>query len=203
MRCRRLKIVRLALLLLAPLVAWPFSGCLRSTLRASEVPTSRPVAGVGHGFFEQRVEAFVVPPRGWKMDPPKRSERHTHLAWISPTSDTAYGVIYATIPGYVPVALMPSRMLHDQVLVRFLIAMREDQGEAKLLSKRWDEQADKMHFQAEGGLYRIECILTVRGYSVWNVYVGRLRERDENAREIEIAEKARRSTRVGREADKP
>lgn len=202
MRYRLFNVNRLSLLLLAVLLAPPLAGCSRSTLRASEFPSSRPVAGVGHGFFEHRLEAFVVPPAGWTMDPPKLGERHTHVAWISPTRDTAYGVIYATIPAFVPVALMPSRMLHDQVLERIMAAMKEDQGEARLLSKQWDAGADKMHFQAEGGLYRIDCVLTVRGYSAWTVYVGRLREREENPREIVIAEKARQATLVGREASR-
>lgn len=200
MRCSLFKLNRLSLRLLVLLIATALAGCSRSTLRASEFPSSRPVAGVGHGYFEYRLEAFVVPPKGWTMDPPKLGERHTHLAWISPTRDTAYGVIYATIPGFVPVALMPLRMLHDQVLERIMAAMKEDQGEARLLSKRWDAGADKMRFQAEGGLYRIDCVLTVRRYSAWTVYVGRLRQREENPREIATAEKARQATLVGLEA---
>ncbi len=176
------------------------AGCSRTTLRASERPTSRPVEGIGQAYFEPRVEAMVVPPAGWKLDPPKISDRHTHLAWISPSGDTAYGVIHARIPGYIPVGIMPARTVHNQVLDRVIDAMRDDQGEAQLLSKRWDPEQNKLLFVAEGGLYKVDSVLTVRGWSVWTLYVGRLREREPNPPEIDLAEQARQATRVGREA---
>ena len=179
------------------------AGCGRSTLKVSDRPASRPVVGIGQGYFEPRVEAFVVPPEGWELDPPKRSERHTHLAWISPSGDTAYGVIYASIPGYVPVGLMPSRLLHNEVLDRIMDEMARDQGEAFLRSKRWDAQRREMYFDAEGGLYRVDSVLRVRGLSAWTLYVGRLRERAPNEAEIELANQARDVTRVGREAANP
>lgn len=191
---------RLKSVLLLLMWAIVLAGCGRSTLRHDEFPASRAVEGVGRGFFEHRVEAFVVPPARWKLDPPKISARHTHLAWISPSGDTAYGVIYARIPGYVPVALMPQRMLHAETLERVIAAMRDDQGEATLLRQRWDGRARRMHFKAEGGLYRIDSVLSVRGHSAWVLYVGRLREHEPNEPEIVLARRARESTRVGLEA---
>ena len=57
-----------------------------------------------------------------------------------------------------------------------------------------------MYFEAEGGLYRIDCILTVRGYSAWVTYAGIVREHEPNERELALAHKARQATRVGTEA---
>lgn len=171
-------------------------GCTRSTLRAGEVPTSRPIEGIGQGFFEERVEAFVVPPQGWERDPPKTSDRHTHLVWLSPTGDTAYGVIYMKLP----IPLLATRPFHNTVLNRFLQQMRADQGEATLLEKQWQPDARRMDFEAEGGLYRIDASLIVRGMSGWAVYTGVLREGEENPEEIELGDRARRETKVGRDA---
>ena len=184
------------LLLCAALLA----GCARSTLRHDEFPGARKVEGVGTGYFEHRVEAFVVPPDGWKMDPPKITTRHAHLAWLSPTKDSAYGVILGHIPWWVPVGLMTWRTLHEETLDQFLVNMKRDQGEAVLLGKHWDGEQRRLHFEAEGGLYRIDCLMTVRGYSAWIVYVGRLREHEPNEPELAVARKAREATKVGLEA---
>ena len=188
---------RPALACVAAIACLSTIGCVQSTLDAADRPASRPVEGIGRGYFDHRVEAFVVPPQDWKPDPPKISDRHVHLAWISPSGDTAYGVIYAAIPGYIPVALMPTRLLHQEVLDQVMIGMRQDQGEGVLLEKRWDAQQRQMYFEAEGGLYRVDSVLTVRGWSAWTLYVGRLRERAPNEAEIELAKKARGQTEVG------
>src|SRR5687768_15902774 len=44
------------------------------------------------------VQAVVVPPAGWTPEPLKASNRHTHQVWISPTGNTAYGVIRMRLP---------------------------------------------------------------------------------------------------------
>jgi hypothetical protein len=173
------------------------TGCVQSTLDAADRPASRPVQGIGKGYFDARVEAFVVPPQSWTLDPPKVSSRHVHLAWISPSGDTAYGVIYASIPGYIPVALMPTRLLHQEVLERVMIEMRRDQGEAVLLDSKWNDRERQMTFEAAGGLYHVDSVLRVRGWSAWTLYVGRLRAREPNRPEIELASRARSRTQVG------
>ena len=193
-------LLRVARVLPALLLAFALAACARSTLRHDELPGAREVEGVGTGYFEHRVEALVVPPEGWTLDPPKITSRHTHLAWLSPTGDSAYGVILGHIPWWVPVALMSARTLHDKTLEQVMIHMRKDQGEAVLLGHRWDGRARKLSFEAEGGLYRIDSIITVRGYSAWIVYVGRLREHQPNEPELAVARKAREATRVGLEA---
>lgn len=193
---RRAALACLSLLLLATLVA----GCSRSTLRAGERPTSRRVDEIGQGRFEASVQAFVVPPDDWELDPPKTSDQHTHLVWLSPTGDTAYGVIYIRLPSWAPVFLLSAESLHNRVLEGVIDAMADDQGEATLLAKEWDGSNNRMFYQAEGGLYEIDAVLSVRGHSGWTVYAGKLREKPLNEAENAVALAARDATKVGREA---
>lgn len=186
--------------LLVALLAVVSSGCSRSILRAEDRPTSRRVGEIGHGSFDERVQAFVVPPDDWELDPPKVTDRHTHLVWLSPTGDTAYGAIYIELPTWAPVFMLSARSLHNTVLDRIVDAMADDQGEATLLSKEWDREAERMHYEMEGGLYQIDAILSVRGYSGWTVYAGKLSEKPVNEEEMATALEARDATRVGEEA---
>ncbi|MEL7237679.1 MAG: hypothetical protein AAGK78_02365 [Planctomycetota bacterium] len=176
-------------------------GCARSTLRPDERPTTRAVTDamgneLGTGTFEPRVEAFVTPPTGWEAEEEKMSGGHTHLVWLSPTGDTAYGVIYASAPFYVPA----TEMFHNIVLDRILKEMERDQGEANLLSKKWLGDRRIIRFEADGGLYHIRTNLQVRGRSVWCVYAGTFKGKLPREDELEIAVAAREATRVGRDA---
>lgn len=148
------------------------------------------------GTFEPRVEAFITPPTGWQPEEEKMSGGHTHLVWLSPTGDTAYGVIYATAPIYVPA----TEMFHNIVLDRILQEMERDQGEANLLSKQWLGDRRLIRFEADGGLYHIRTNLQVRGKSVWCVYAGTFKGKEPRMEELEIAVAAREATRVGQDA---
>ena len=171
----------------------------RSTLRESERPAANAVADLGEGYFEERSESFVVPPTGWVLDKAKVEEDNSHLVWLSPTGDTAYGVIYFKAPAFIS-WLPKGRYLHGKVLDAFMDEFRKDQGESTLLSQTWDDKLDAMRFVAEGGLYKIRPILRVRGRNGWAVYAGTLRERDENAEELAVATQSREVTRVGTDA---
>ena len=177
-------------------------GCSRSTLRESERPTSRPFlddAGetVGVGRFDERVEAFITPPAEWRLDKEEADSQRVHLAWVSQTGDTAYGVTYATAPFY----LLANRMFHNVALDKVIDAMRDTEGDATLLSNEWDEGRRAMRFEAEAGLYHIRAILTVRGRSVWVVYAGTFVGKEPIEAELDIAKAAREATLVGREAE--
>lgn len=175
-------------------------GCAgRSTLREAERPTSRPVGNLGKGVFDERVEAFVVPPTGWTIDKEQVTDEHTHLVWLSPTGDTAYGVIYFRVPAIA--ALVPNgKFLHERALSGFMDQYAQDQGEATLISQEWDDERNAMRFVAEGGLYKIRPILSVRGRSGWSVYAGTLSGNTERPAELEVAVRAREATRVGLDA---
>ena len=194
---QNLRIFFVATCLAATLAAVGCGG--RSTLRESERPATRAVADLGEGYFEERVESFVVPPTGWVLDKEKVEPDNAHLVWLSPTGDTAYGMIFFEAPAFIS-WLPKGSYLHGKVLDAFMDEFRKDQGEGVLLSKQWDDKQDAMRFVAEGGLYKIRPILRVRGRNGWAVYAGTLRERDENPEELAIATKAREVTRVGTDA---
>ncbi|MGB7156837.1 MAG: hypothetical protein WBD40_02150 [Tepidisphaeraceae bacterium] len=132
------------------------------------------------------LEVACVPPVGWSAQPPKESKNHVHRVWLSPTGNTAYGVIRFALP--VPVG-------PDAALWGFLREMRRTEGEARLISKQRDARG--LTFVAEGGLYMIRTNLTTRGFRGWAVYAGTLRGREIVHNELILAELARDHTETG------
>ncbi len=159
------------------------TGC---TMRA---PTTRPamahVAGLSEPVAIESVDAYCVPPDGWKAEPLKSSSEHAHQIWISPSGHTAYGIIRFNLP--LPVG-------HDLALWGFMREMRKSEGEATLIEKSWDESSDALRFIAEGGLYKVRTILRVRGFRGWAVYAGTLRAKEVVPDELKVAEIAREHT---------
>jgi hypothetical protein len=131
------------------------------------------------------VHARVDPPAGWEAEPLKLDSRHAHQVWVSPTGDTAYGVIYFTMP--LPVSA-------DFILPFFLRAMKAKEGEAILISKVDDPKLPGVRFEAEGGLYHIQANMITAGFEGWAVYAGRLRARPTNFSELLQARAARQRT---------
>ena len=193
MNLRRAAVFVLMFSLACPLLV----GCRgRSTLRERDRPEQGAVGDLGEGFFDERVEAFVVPPEGWKLDPPKTSDKHNALVWLSPTGATAYGVIYFRLPG-VTALIGDGKYKHERALGGFMEEFTKDQGEAELLESRYVNDRRAIRFVAAGGLYKIRPILTIRGTSGWAVYAGTYNEQEEQPDELEIAVRAREATQVG------
>ena len=140
-------------------------------------------------FGSAELEAVVVPPAGWRPDPVKRSRNHAHQAWLSPSGNTAYGVIRINLP-------LPF-IGPDTVLPRFISQMRQTEGEARLLSRANDPRLPGVRFVAEGGEYRLRANLTTRGFRAWTVYAGSLRSQPEAVDELRLAEAAREATKIG------
>lgn len=159
-------------------------GC-RSGVSPALTATTQGVNGV---YAHADVQAVVAPPEGWKPDPLKRSGTHRHQVWLSPSGNTAYGVIRFSLP--LPVG-------HDLALWGFLREMRSSEGEATLVEKRWDAERRVLRFVAEGGLYRVRSVLRVRGFGGWIAYAGTLRNQPINDAELALAELAREQTRFG------
>ena len=137
----------------------------------------------------QEVEATVAPPAGWTAEPLKTSERHNHQVWISPSGNTAYGVIRFKLP--LPVG--PDLVLRHG----FLPEMRRTEGEATLISSQRDPELPGLRFVAEGGKYRLRTNLVTRGFRGWAVYAGTLRSQKIVAHELAMAEIARDNTTIG------
>ena len=126
---------------------------------------------------------------GWRAEPLKASDRHNHQVWISPSGNTAYGVIRFKLP--LPVG--PETVLR----YGFLPEMRKTEGEATLISSRRDPDLPGLRFVADGGKYRLRTNLLTRGWKGWAVYAGTLRERPVDADELALAEVAREQTTIG------
>jgi hypothetical protein len=135
------------------------------------------------------VEAVVAPPVGWRPDPLKASDKHNHQVWISPSGNTAYGIIRFKLPW--PVG--PELALRHG----FLPEMKRTEGEARLLSSERDPELPGVRFVAEGGLYRLHTNLITRGWRGWAVYAGTLRSAEIAEDELALAELAREHTTVG------
>lgn len=150
-----------------------------------------PDVALSEGRIDPEVEAWVVPPVGWELDPPKVTGQHIHKTWLSPTRDTAYGVILFKLP--IPIG-------YDLALWGFMREMRRSEGEAVLLDKLLDSDLPGMRFEAEGGRYHIRAWLTTSGFRGWCAYAGTLRGQEVRESELRQAIAAREKTRFGRAA---
>ena len=145
--------------------------------------------GLSLPAYDADVFAICDPPIGWQPDPLKKSASHTHQVWVSPTGLTAYGVIHFNLP--LPLGV-------DLVLWGFMKQMKDTEGDATLIRKEWDDKISGMRFVAEGGKYRIRANLFVEGFEGWAVYAGTLRDKAINENELDMAERARERTNVGK-----
>jgi hypothetical protein len=156
---------------------------------AAVVPTPDLTAELTAPQLWPSLDAAVVPPVGWKAEPPKKSPKHEHQVWLSPTGRTAYGVIRFSMQ------LPVSEEMALQMGV--LPQMRRTEGDATLLWSKRDPAIDGLRFEAEGGIYRLRSSLRTRGWKGWVVYAGTLRNQEIVPEELELAELARENTRVG------
>jgi hypothetical protein len=173
-------------------LAW-LTGCQSNKYKDIPVyqPTTQKVTDTGlvAPAMDDEVKATVTPPVGWKAEPFKSSKDHTHQVWLSPTGNTAYGVIHFGIP-----FPMPATWLLDP----WLEEMKKSEGEANLIGQPTrDDALPGVRFVVEGGDYKMRVNLITRGWKAWAVYAGTLRAKPEVPAELELAERARENTRVG------
>ena len=140
-------------------------------------------------FYDPDLIAVCDPPEGWKQDPTKKGWNNIHKVWLSPTRETAYGVIHFSMP--LPVGA-------NLALGGFLKEMKKTEGTANLLSKQDDPKLPGIRFVAEGGKYCIHAYLMVNGWQGWAIYAGTLRGVADPPDELDMATRAREYTKVGR-----
>lgn len=169
-------------------------GCATSAPPVAALPALAPAAGLRPPEYVSSVLAQCPVPEGWKPEPLKVNSRHTHQVWISPSGNTAYGVIHFNLP--LPVG-------PDLTLQGFLAAMRKSEGQAILVEKHEDQTLPGIRFIAEGGRYRIRAELIVRGWEAWTVYAGTLVAKPIVENELELAQHAVQHTRVGAIVSQP
>jgi hypothetical protein len=175
-----------SLLVASGLILSVVAGCGpdRTTIQSTAPPL---VQGISQGQYRADLLALVAPPTGWKPEPLKTSAQHDHQIWISPTGSTAYGVLYVK---------MPWPLGQDLTLAAFLGQMRRTEGKAQLIEKENDPNLPGLRFVAEGGFYRVRSNLIVDGFNGWVVYAATRVNAAVDPVELDIAEKARESTRV-------
>jgi hypothetical protein len=138
------------------------------------------------------VLARVTPPVGWRPEPIKSSDRHTHEVWLSPTGHTAYGVSHFS-------HFLLFLASDERVLAEVLKGMRQTSGETQLLESQKDKQLDGLRFVANAGPYTVHGNLIRRGTDGWVVYAGTVRDKPVVREELRIAELARDRTEPGLE----
>jgi hypothetical protein len=177
-------------ILLAPVLLLPLvlSACNGKHYVARTTQPTTPVTGLSEGYPVEIIQAIVTPPVGWKQEPHKVTPRSEHDIWLSPTGDTAYGVLFIKLP--LPVGA-------NLTLDQFLKEMRKREGEANLLEKKDDPEIDGIRFVADGGIHKIRAKLLTRGFRAWVIYAGTLHGKPERSDELQLAERAREATIIG------
>jgi hypothetical protein len=168
------------------------AGCSHSPAQPDRIPTAVQIqSAVTDGLTapapDDSLKAVVVPPIGWKPEPPKVDEKHRHQIWLSPSGNTAYGIIYFKLP--LPVGL-------NITLDGIMRQMKATEGEGNLLDRKDDDQLPGIRFTAQGGQYLIRAYLVVDGFHGWMVYAGTKRKFPVNEAELKTATDARDQTRV-------
>jgi len=181
----------LALLLAASMLGGCGSNAQRAgdaQLASTTIQPSLSELGLNDATPRTDVEAAVAPPLGWTPQPTKTSGKHAHQIWLSPTSNTAYGVIRFS---------MPLPLGNETALWGFLREMKRSEGEARLISKQRDSDLKALRFVAEGGFYTVRANIMTRGTRGWAVYAGTKRGQPVVPDELELAERARDHTTPG------
>lgn len=134
------------------------------------------------------VEAVCAPPVGWQGKSVKGSLLHSHYVWVSPSGDTAYGVIRIRLP--LPIG-------PNLVLWQFVEEMRKSEKVGNLISKEEDPGLPGIRFVADGSIYRMHGNMVARGFTAWAIYAGTIRENAVDAHEFDLAVRAREGTITG------
>jgi len=140
------------------------------------------------------VRASCRPPVGWSAEPLKKTDKSEHQVWISPTGDTAYGVLNVR-------HLLMALASNERILSEFLDGMRATEGAAELVEKQADPALaggrGGIRFIARGGKYTVRAHLTSAGRDAWIWYAGTLSGAPVREDELRTAELARDQTIVG------
>jgi hypothetical protein len=159
-------------------------------------PTTQPAVAVAPIVPQpsEPLRALVAPPNGWKPNPLEAEKDHAHQTWVSPTGNTAYGVIYFGLP--LP---MPAPWL----LGPFLDEMKKREGKADVLGQPYkDDSLPGIRIVVESQQFKMRMNLVVRGFQAWAIYAGTRNNAAEVSTELKLAEMAREQTKVGETSDK-
>lgn len=144
---------------------------------ATSTPTTQPVRE-----FKMFI-AEIDPPAGWQYKLNSQDHDHEHVTWVSPSGDTACGILYFRMP--FPVG-------HELAFkYGFLAEMKRKEGVANVLTKEWDPKLPGLRFTVESKLYLTRGNFFVHGWEGWMVYAGTRLDRPVNETDLKIAERVR------------
>jgi hypothetical protein len=153
---------------IVPLAA--LAGCAHSNAPADFRPSARPATTSPTTLPTAPLQTFSTfsahanPPEGWTLSTTSVDDRHEHMTWVSPSGDTAVGVIYFKLPW--PVG--------HEIAFRygFLPEMRRGEGEAEVLEKNWDPAIEGLRFVVNSRNFRVSSKFLVRGLRGFATYSG-------------------------------
>jgi len=155
------------------------------------VPTTSPAAtGLAPLAWDDHVQAQCDPPTGWTPLPLQNDSRHTEILWVSPSTDTAYGIVHINLP--LPVGLIGV----DRILQGILDDMVAKQKMATVLGRQDDDKLPGLHVDIKGGEYHVRGDLTAISWEAWFVYASTSNDDPIHQKELDLAESARDHTIV-------
>ena len=185
---------RIAIAIALAAAAGGCCACGKSNPHALAATATRPGAdGLVAPMTMDALDAVADPPLGWRQETSIVDARHTRVVWISPTGDTAYGIVLIHLP-------LPEGP--DLVLWGFLYEMSTTDQKGELLAKEPAPELPGLRFVANSARYRLRANLSVHGWQAWVVYAGTLISKPVNTPELRMAEQARNHTLVWASADK-
>lgn len=173
------------------------AGCgAKPSAPAKTLPTTQ-AALLTEPQYVESVRATCRPPAGWSAEPLKKTKSSEHQIWISPSGDTAYGVLNVR-------HLLMALASNERILHEFLDGMLKTEGAADLLEKSPDPHIaggrGGIRFIARGGTYTVRANLTSTGRNAWVWYAGSQTGKPVREDELRVAEFARDQTVVGTES---
>jgi hypothetical protein len=180
---------RCPLVAVLPAMLFGMAACCSAPKQTSSGLTPVDTAGLSLPSFDPDVVAVCDPPIGWKAQALKATPNHNDQVWLSPTGETAYGVLHFRMPFPVGRSL---------ALTGFLSQMKKTEGDATLFSRQDDPSLPGIRFVAQGGIYVIRANLLVSVWDGWAVYAGTLKSGLIAPKELDLAVRAREHTHVGR-----
>jgi len=180
--CRWIVACAGALLILAA------AGCQSAPSMPSTAPAQGPAPGLMPLTWNSQVLAQCAPPVGWAPQPLESGSRHTEQLWLSPSTNTAYGVAHINLP--LPLAIIGI----DRVLNGIVDDMADKQKSATVLYRQDDPRLPGLHVEIKGGDYRVRANLTASGWDGWFVYASTSNDDPIDQKELDLAQSARDHT---------
>jgi hypothetical protein len=174
------------------LLALMAAGCQCAAQRnPTTAPAPAPALGLTALTWNASVLAQCDPPSGWVAQPLESDSRHTEQLWISPSTNTAYGIGHFNLP--LPVALIGI----DRVLQGIVDDMADKEKSATVVSRQTDPKLPGLRLEIKGGLYDVRANLIVSGWEGWFVYASTSNDDPIDQKELDLAQLARDHTVVG------